>query len=204
MNPRSIEEIRRLLNEALTFNKTEQAKELAREGFFVARQKELLGPMEYFQGELALIEDDFDVALKHFDKAIQFDPADGEVYNDKAICLAELGYEQEALDCFDQGIEAAVAYAPLYNNKGWLLIQMGRYEQALESCRKSLKYDPGSPVVYANIAAAQEKMNDIEGALSNLERALVFLAAEDQEARDWILSRIENLKGKQGEGENDK
>jgi tetratricopeptide (TPR) repeat protein len=195
-----LKELRRLLNEALTYNRKEEAKEMAQEGLRIAEQKELLGLMEYFRGEIALINEDYGVALEHFDRAVKFDPADGETYNDKAVCLAELGRQEEALICFDKGIEAAADYGPLYNNNGWLLIHMERYKEAIYWCEKSLEHDPNSPVVYANIAQAQEYLNDVDGAIKNLEHALSLLPEEDQESRDWILSRIEKLKS--GDEEN--
>jgi tetratricopeptide (TPR) repeat protein len=186
----SLDEIKNRLNEALSFERLSEAERAAWDGLQIAQSKELLDEIEYFKGELALIRGRGFEALEHFERAIKFNPKHSEAYNDKAITLGELGFEEEAIECFDKGIEADPAYANLYHNKGWILSKMGKYREAIEWYKKALSIEPNSAITYANMAEAFEALEDYEKALSNYKRAFRLLGSRDKEIKKQLLKKF--------------
>ncbi|MDD5167076.1 MAG: tetratricopeptide repeat protein, partial [Candidatus Omnitrophica bacterium] len=123
--------LRAKLDEAITYGTHKEALKLAREGLSDARSKALLGEIEYFKGQLDLLKGNFTSAIEHFDLAVKHNPADGAAYNDRALCMVELGVIDEAFYYFDKGIEVEPDYATIYHNKGWLLNNIGRHSEAI-------------------------------------------------------------------------
>ncbi len=102
---RQLVELRVKLDRAITYGIHDEALEIARKGLKAAREKQLPGEMEYFQGQLEILSDNFTKAIEHFDRAIKYNPVDGAAYNDRALCMVELGIIDQAFFYFDQGIK---------------------------------------------------------------------------------------------------
>jgi len=179
-----LKKIRKLLDEALTYERYDEGRDLARRGLKLARTKEVLYEIEYFRGEIALIEESFQEAIEHFDRAIRFNPKDSESYNDKALCLAELGLDEEAIKWFDRAIEIDPRYATLYHNKGWVLNETGRHEEAIRCFRKALELDPESVVANASIADSLVKLGDYEASSNFYQKALELLGGKVGKEKD--------------------
>jgi tetratricopeptide (TPR) repeat protein len=188
----SLEGIKNRLNEALSFERFSQAEQLARSGLQIAKSKELLDEVEYFKGELALIKGRGFEALEHFERAIRFNPKHSEAYNDKAIILGELGFEEEAIKCFDKGIEVDPTYANLYHNKGWVLSKLGRYKEAIEWYEKALWIEPNNTITYANMAEVFEALGDYKKALSHYKKALKH--SKDIEMKRYLIRKIKGVR----------
>ncbi len=191
-----LKKIRKLLDEALTYERYDEGMDLARRGLKLARTKEILCEIEYFRGEIALIEERPKEAIGHFDRAIGFNPRDSESYNDKALCLAELGLDEEAIKWFDRGIEIDPRYATLYHNKGWILNKVGRHEEAIRCFREALELDPESVVTNASLADSLAKLGDYEASSNFYRRALELLGARDREIERGLRRRLNSVKKK--------
>ncbi|MCM8775455.1 MAG: tetratricopeptide repeat protein, partial [Candidatus Omnitrophica bacterium] len=121
MKPISMNQLRRALDDAMTYADFKRAEELAQRGIRTARAKEWVGEIMYFKAQMKIIREDYKSALKYLGLAIKYDPKDGAAYNDRALCVIELGQIEDAFAYFDKGIEAEPDYATVYHNKGWLL-----------------------------------------------------------------------------------
>jgi tetratricopeptide (TPR) repeat protein len=171
----SLIELRMKLDEAITYGTQEEARELSLRGLKAAEERNLPGEIEYFKGQLALINENFTTAIEHFDKAIEYNPSDGASYNDRALCMVELGIIDEAFVYFDKGIAAEPDYANVYHNKGWLLNNIGRHQEAIECFKKALELEPNRAVTYDNLADALLNLNDCGGALVAYKKVLDLL-----------------------------
>src|SRR3989338_7053055 len=130
--PVDFQKFRILIDEAITYDNLPQARQLAQEALEAASRTEHLAQRMYFTAQLLIIEEDFTQALKFLDLAIQYNPNDGAAYNDRALCMVEMGRLDEALDYFDRGIAVEKDFATIHHNKGWLLNQLGQHSQALD------------------------------------------------------------------------
>lgn len=116
-----------------------------------------------------------------------------------ALCLEELGRDDEALAQYDLALRAAPDFADAYHNRGLLLAKMGRLGEAEENQRRYLEAAPRSTRAISglvDILIAQQHLEEAMRALSTLQtrasdasvlvRRGVILACQ----RDFSQSRI--------------
>ncbi len=190
--------VRARLDDAITHGRFGLAKRLAFQGLKRARTKELLGEMEYFKGQVALLSGDYQKAIGHFDRAVARNPHDGAAFNDRALCMVELGSREDALVYFDKGIEVEPDYATVYHNKGWLLNKVGRHQEAIGCFQKALELEPGRAVTYENLADALAHLADHRGALAAYEKALRSLKPAYRDIKRQIVSQMKDIEEKIG------
>jgi tetratricopeptide (TPR) repeat protein len=168
--------LRLALDTAITYGTKPAALKLARQGLGMADKAKLSGEKEYFMGQLALLKGRFSEAIEHFDHALQHNLKDGAAYNDRALCMVELGIIDQALVYFDKGIKAEPDYATVYHNKGWLLNNIGRYSEGIACFKKALALEPRRAVTYDNLADALFNLGDYKGALAAYKKVLELLS----------------------------
>ena len=167
--------LRLALDAAITYGTKPAALKLARQGLRLADKAKLAGEKEYFLGQLALLKERFTEAIEHFDQAIRHNLKDGAAYNDRALCMVELGIIDQALVYFDKGIEVEPDYATVYHNKGWLLNNIGRHSEGVACFKKALVLEPRRAVTYDNLADALFNLGDYKGALAAYKKVLELL-----------------------------
>ena len=192
-------ELRRELDEAITYGCFDIAARLAHKGQEQARQSQLPGEFEYFIGQIDIINGDYEEAISHFDKAIEYNPFDGAAFNDRALCMVELGIIDEALHYFDKGIEVEPDYATIYHNKGWLLNKIGRHSEAIENFQKALELEPKRAVTYENLADAFANLCDYKAALSAYRKAISLLKPNYSGIKEQIVAQIKLIEEKNAE-----
>ncbi|MBU1997264.1 MAG: tetratricopeptide repeat protein, partial [Candidatus Omnitrophica bacterium] len=151
MNHPDFTQLRRLIDNAITYNDLDLAKKLASHGLNMSQEMEVLGEQMFFRAQLEIIDDNFDNAIKYLDNAIKYNPTDGAAFNDRALCMIELGRIDGVLRYFDKGIEVEPDYETIYHNKGWFLNKLGQHCEALDLFKKALELDPNRAVTYENI-----------------------------------------------------
>lgn len=167
--------LRSELDNAITYGTKKASLEIARQGLEQARSNKLPGEIEYFKGQIDLLNSNFVAAIEHFDAAIKYNPDDGASYNDRALCMVELGIIDEAFVYFDKGIEVEPDYATIYHNKGWLLNNIGRHSEAIKYFRKAIALEPDRAVTYDNLADALFNLGDYHGSQKAYEKVLTLL-----------------------------
>lgn len=190
-------ELRMELDDAITYGDTESAVRLAQRGLEKAEKNKCLGEIEYFKGQIQIIDENFNAAIQHFDQAVKYNPNDGAAYNDRALCMVELGNIDGAFYYFDKGIEVESDYATIYHNKGWLLNKIGRHTEAIEYFLKALTLQPKRAVTYENLADAYFNLSREQESLQAYQDALINLKPYScKSIREQILARIQFLKEK--------
>jgi tetratricopeptide (TPR) repeat protein len=188
--------LRKKLDDAITYGTKKEALALAREGLRKAKLAKSAGETEYFKAQLHIIKNNFATAIGHLDLAIAHNPADGAAFNDRALCMVELGIIDEAFSFFDRGIAVEPDYATIYHNKGWLLNNIGRHTEAIRCLRKALELEPGRAVTYDNLADAQMNLGNRAGALESYRKVLRLLKPRECPGiRKQICERIKSMQG---------
>lgn len=188
--------LRLALDDAITYGSVEPAMRLAKEGLAKARQKKVLSEEAYFRGQIEILGENFTEAIKCFDEAIRLNPYDGAAYNDRALCMVEMGIIDGAWYYFDKGIEVEPDYATVYHNKGWLLNNLGRSIEAIGCFKKALELDPVRAVTYENLADAYGNLGRHTDALEAYQKALQLLKPGHEDIREQIMRQIDTLKKK--------
>jgi tetratricopeptide (TPR) repeat protein len=188
--------LRKKLDDAITYGTKKASLVLAREGLRKAKLAKSAGETEYFKAQLHIIKNNFATAIGHLDLAISYNPIDGAAFNDRALCMIELGIIDEAFSFFDRGIAVEPDYATIHHNKGWLLNNIGRHTEAIKCFRKALELEPERAVTYDNLADALMNLGDPGGALEAYRKVLRLLKPREAPSiRKQICERIKSLQG---------
>lgn len=167
--------IRKQLDDAITYASKKKARMIAAQGLRQARRRQNEAEAQYFLAQQDILGERFVSAIEHLDKAISLNPLDGAAFNDRALCLVELGMIDEALTYFDKGIAAEPAYATIHHNKGWLLNNIGRYRESVVCFRKALELEPRRAVTYDSLADSLYSLGDTPAALAAYRNVLRLL-----------------------------
>ncbi|MDD4953940.1 MAG: tetratricopeptide repeat protein [Candidatus Omnitrophica bacterium] len=198
MSARSqLSKLRAELDQKITYGLKKDALKFARFALRQAKDKGLTGETEYFRGQVQMLRKNYVTAIEHFDRAIGYDPHDGAAYNDRALCMVELGIIDEAFSYFDKGIAVEPDYATVYHNKGWLLNNIGRHSEAIEYFRRALELEPERAVTFDNLADALLNLGNHKGATEAWEKVLKLLKPGSCVGiRRQIISQINKVKTK--------
>lgn len=191
-----LKELRVLLDEAITYDDRSAALKYVEDGYRLARERELLGEMMYFKAQREIIDGDFSVALKYLDLAIKHNPCDGAAFNDRALCMIEMGILEGVMEFFDKGIEVEPDYATIHHNKGWFLNKLGQHQEALKCYHQALAIEPNRAVTYENMANAYENAGCMKEALWAYKKAFELVKSSYQDIRQQIQERIRLLEKK--------
>jgi len=164
------------LDNAITYGTKKRSLAIVREGLAQAKARNIPAETEYFLAQRHIVRAECAGAIEHLDKAIALNPRDGAAYNDRALCMVEMGIIDKALPYFDKGIEVESDYATIRHNKGWLLNHIGRHTEAIACFRQALELEPDRAVTYDNLADAQLNLGDLRGALESYRTVLRLLA----------------------------
>lgn len=179
MNEPEFTQLRRSIDEAITYNDIMRALQFTALGMDAARKKECLGEVMYFQAQMEIIRENFAEAIRYLDLAVARNPSDGAAFNDRALCMIEMGIIEGAIEYFDKGIAVEPDYATIYHNKGWFLNKLGRHDEALTLFKKALELEPGRAVTYENMADVYLNLGQRQKALEAYRQALRFLKPEN-------------------------
>lgn len=163
------------LDDAITYGSKKESMSIAQKALRSAKRRKLPGEVEYFTGQVEMLKGHFVTAMEHFDMAVRYNPVDGAAFNDRALCMVELGVIDKAFYYFDMGIRVEPDFATVYHNKGWLLNNIGRHTEAIKCFKKALELDPSRPVTYDNLADALYNLNDYKGALAAYKKVIELL-----------------------------
>jgi tetratricopeptide (TPR) repeat protein len=152
------------------------------------------------QNELGLIyagRGEYDLAMRHYDRAIVLRDDDADVHVNRGTCLARAGRDAEALADFSRAIELnaprlarreeaggsippnlAGRYAAAYNDRGIVLRRMGRIDEALADFSRALKIRPGYVEAVQGRAATYIEAGRFGEAVDEASRAIAGGADE--------------------------
>ena len=96
----------------------------------------------------------YEEAVKAFDRAIELNPKDTEVWNNRGIVLSLLKRNKEAIWSFEKATSIDPRNAEAWYNRGMVLCSLERYEDAIVHFEKALEIDPQSAIAWHNKGVA--------------------------------------------------
>jgi tetratricopeptide (TPR) repeat protein len=137
---------------------------------------------------LASVEE-YEEALKSYDKALSFDPDNEGAALSRAEVLVQMGRLDDALDAFAAAARRFPKSAMTLNSYGYTLAdRTDRYREAEKLIRKALRYDPESPAIIDSLGWVLFKLGRYEEALVELERA--YAGMQDHEVAAHIVETL--------------
>jgi tetratricopeptide (TPR) repeat protein len=185
--------LRLKLDDALTYGGPDAARRIAVRAFLAARTEENVGEMMYFSAQVAMLEENYEEAVRCLHQAIAMNSRDGAAYNDLALCQVELGHLEDALVLFDQGIAVEPGFATIHHNKGWFLNKTGHYQAAIACLRKALILEPDRAVTFENLADVYTNLDQIPQAVAACQRAIALLKPECADIKQQLKKKLRGL-----------
>jgi len=132
-------------------------------------------------------------AATSFGAAIELDPRDWTLWNERGKARAGLSDYAAALGDFDRAISLNPASAELYNNRGGAKLGLGDRRGAIEDFSRSAGMGLGYAAPRLNRAQARAELGDWAGAVSDYENGLALLGPSDR-MRPEVLRRLKAAK----------
>lgn len=114
----------------------------------------------------------YDDALKCFDKAINLNPDLERAYKGKGDVLRYMGRLEEAIKCYDKSLDVNSEYYLGFISKGNILADLKKFDKAINCFDKAIKIDPGNIAAFYNKGATLVEMKKLDDALTCFNDAL--------------------------------
>ena len=84
----------------------------------------------------------YDIAIEHYNKAIERRPTFAQAYNYRGIAYGNIGEIDHAIEDFNTAIRRKENYAEAYSNRGSAYRIKGEYERAIKDCNTAIRLNP--------------------------------------------------------------
>ncbi len=144
------------------------------------------------KAELLVSVEEYDEALKLYEKAVSFRPDDTRPVLGHAELLLRMGRLDEALEKYAAAARRWPKSALALNAYGYTLVdRTDRYREGEKLIRKALRYAPNNPAIIDSLGWVLFKQGHYEKALVELERAYKGMA--DHEVAAHIVETLHAL-----------
>ena len=116
----------------------------------------------------------FDLAKKDFDKAIELDKTDAVSYLNRAFLETKLKEYKKAVSDLKFAIKLRPDYAKAYANLGDTYFRMEKYEDAIKNCSKAIELSPTYIEALMNRGITYIKLKKYKEALKDLDLVLIL------------------------------
>jgi tetratricopeptide (TPR) repeat protein len=94
------------------------------------------------QGNLSLTKQDYDEAIRCYQKALELKPDYAEAWNNMGIAYGSRGNLEEAMRCYKRALEVKPDLNEAWYNMAFTCALLGHAEAALENLRKAIELHP--------------------------------------------------------------
>jgi len=113
-------------------------------------------------------------AIAYFDRALEIDPQDSQVWYKRGVIFGNQKKYTDALASYDKALEINPEYSDALCNRGVMLDNLGRHEEALACYDKALEINPDISEAWYNRGNVLKQLGRYDDALSSYDKALEF------------------------------
>jgi tetratricopeptide (TPR) repeat protein len=143
-------------------------------------RKELLLKEHILKGNEYFYKEEYNKAIQCYDRALEIEPNNADIWNNKGHALDDLGNHEEAIQCYDKALELDSNHAIAWNNKGFALAKLGKYNEAIQCYDKTLELDSNHAIAWNNKGFALGYPTAIARAWNNKGLALENLGNHEE------------------------
>jgi tetratricopeptide (TPR) repeat protein len=126
----------------------------------------------YQKGLKELWQDNYVAALIFFQKAIEKNPQDADVWFSLGYCYGELGHYQDAIESCKQAIRIKPDYAEAHNNLGNTYNKLGLYQDAIQSCKQAIRIKPDYALAHYNLGGIYGNLGRYQDEIESYKQAI--------------------------------
>lgn len=124
------------------------------------------------KGYDSYLQEEYDLAVKYYTKAIKLDPDIAVIYNNRGLVYFAMKEYDKAIKDFNKGIKVNPNLAMIYNNASLVYYDLKNYDDTVKYFTKALKIDPTLEKAYYNRGFAYYKLNDYPKCIQDLKQYL--------------------------------
>ena len=113
----------------------------------------------------------YEEAILNYNKAIELDPKDFEIYEWRAVAKNQLGRNEEAINDYNKMIELYPS-ALTYERRGKFLFRLKRYQQAIADFSKMIELSPDIPFGYILRGEAKCELGKQQEAIADFDTVI--------------------------------
>ena len=130
--------------------------------------------LEYRKGLAYYYQENFQLAIKHLEKAIYLDPEFDVAYYYRGLAMMHMGAIDPALQSMAKAIEIYDQDHLYHHMQGYLYIEKEDYRSAIASSRKALALNPQYANSWYNLAYSQMKEKQYPQALESIAQCFKY------------------------------
>jgi tetratricopeptide (TPR) repeat protein len=115
---------------------------------------------------------DLNGAIADYNRAIQLDPKDAAIYNNRGLAKQEKGDLDAAIVDFNRAIQLNPKDAVACSNRGNAKRDKGDMDGAIADYNRAIRLDPKYAYAYYNRGLAKKQKSDLDGAIADYNRVI--------------------------------
>lgn len=135
---------------------------------------DLLGTAYAGRGEVRLQQRRWEEALQDFDSTIVTGALSAATWNNRGLCLNNLGRLDDALESYRQALMLAPNNGQILNNRGDTLRRLHRFGEAVATFQRCIQFNPSDWGCLHNLAITLAEMGRPNEALEKFNQALTL------------------------------
>ena len=116
--------------------------------------------------------DDLDKAIKLYDQALELDPENPVILNNKGAAFVREGKYEDALMAYDSALELDSEYSEAMVGKGSALNRLNRSAEAIGLFENAIRLDPGNAIAWNNKGVALTRLGGYDEAVASFDKAI--------------------------------
>ena len=133
--------------------------------------------LEFYRGRNFFEMSSPELALKHFNRALQLQPEAEDlpyILSYMGSCLKDLGRFEEAIEILNRGLATDDERPDMHNAIGVCYFKTEQYEKAITHFHRAVALNPASGIDYANLGVNYNKIGKKDSAIEFLTLALTL------------------------------
>ena len=135
-------------------------------------EKELHTEMDFQYGNILFLLGQLDMAIGAYSNAINLNPINARVYNNRGIVYGRKGDLDNAIKDFSKAIQLKPDYATPYYGRGIVYANMGDIDNAIRDFTEAIKRKPDYAKLYYDRGIAYAKKSDFDNAIRDFTEAI--------------------------------
>jgi tetratricopeptide (TPR) repeat protein len=137
-------------------------------------------------------DNQFDLAINSFTKAINLEPDNFLCYEHRGISLGEKCQYRESILDFTKAIHLNNKSHGSYNNRGLSYYKLEMFDKAIEDYNQAIRLEPDIDIFYSNRGLAYLYKNDNSKAIKDFDKALE-LDGSNEDANEFRVEAFAKL-----------
>jgi tetratricopeptide (TPR) repeat protein/S1-C subfamily serine protease len=126
-----------------------------------------------YQSIFAEFSEGYDKAIKSLDIAIQLEPNDLKLLNQKAGIFDDIKQYNKSIDIYNEIVQKQPE-AYVYNNRGFAKYKLGNIKEAIADCDRAIAINPKFAKAYYNRGLAKYDLGNKKEAITDYDRAIAI------------------------------